>query len=92
MKEFCGVYSNELYGKITIELLNQNLIMKFENHPEMTAKVEYTAANNFLISYSDPTMGIKEIPFIIELNKVKGFTLLVNDFVEFTPYNFTKLD
>jgi CubicO group peptidase (beta-lactamase class C family) len=92
VNEFCGVYSNELYGKITIELLNQNLIMKFENHPEMTAKVEYTAANNFLISYSDPTMGIKEIPFKIKSNKVKGFTLLVNDFVEFTPYIFTKLE
>jgi hypothetical protein len=91
INEFCGDYSNELYGKISVEQINGKLLMKFENHPNMTASCDYTANNKFLITFSDPTMGIKEIPFLIESNKVKGFTLLVNNFVEFTPYEFIKL-
>ena len=35
-------------------------------------------------------IGIVEIPFKVENDKVSGLTLRVADFVEFTPYIFIK--
>lgn len=91
INNFCGKYYNDLYGNVEIKNLNNQLVMYFQNHPTMTAKLEYTANNKFLITYSDITMGIREIPFTIEKDKILGFTLLMNTFVEFTPYKFVKL-
>jgi CubicO group peptidase (beta-lactamase class C family) len=87
---YAGKYTNELYGEINIELKGNQLKMYFQNHPNMTAELDWLGNHRFLCTYSDPTMGRKAIPFTVSKNKVTGFTLTMADFVEFTPYQFTK--
>lgn len=87
---YAGTYNNELYGNITIEYKNNHLKIYFQNHPNMTAELDWLGNHNFLCTYSDPTMGRKVIPFKVQNGKVTGCTLTVADFVEITPYEFKK--
>lgn len=92
LKNFTGKFTNELYGDIEIKPDNQNLMIHFSNHPGMTGKLEHLKDNNFLCTYSNTTMGIREIPFTLENGKVTGLTLTVADWLEFTPYQFVRKD
>jgi hypothetical protein len=89
-KNFTGIYTNDVYGEIEIKQDASGLVILFSNHPSLRGKLEYLQDSTFLCTYSNPTMGIKEIPFKIEQGKVNGLTLRVADFVEFTPYEFVR--
>lgn len=90
--KYTGIYSNELYGNVEIKVVNGDLNIYFPHHRGMTAKLGYLGNNRFLCTYSNPTMGIVEIPFKSENNLITGFTLSVNDFVEFLPYEFHRIN
>lgn len=87
---YTGTYSNSLYGDIDITQSGDRLEIHFSHHPALTGKLELLEGTTFLCTYSIPIYGVKETPFRIENGKVTGFTLHVNDFVEFTPYEFVK--
>lgn len=90
LKAFTGSYTNEVYGSITLAENNGSLIMRFSNHPHMTATLGRLGRHRFLTTYSDPTFGIVVTTFNIVGKKVKGLELRCADFVEFTPYMFVK--
>lgn len=90
IENYVGTYTNEVYGDIAIKLEKNNLNIHFSNHPDLIGKLEHLKNDVFLCTYSNPTMGIVEIPFNIDNEKVLGLTLSVADFVEFTPYIFKK--
>jgi CubicO group peptidase (beta-lactamase class C family) len=90
LENFTGTYTNEVYGDIAIKLEKNNLNIYFSHHPNLIGKLEYLKNDNFLCTYSNPEMGIVEIPFKVENDIVSGLTLRVADFVEFTPYIFVK--
>jgi hypothetical protein len=89
LQGFTGAYHNEVYGDMNVSLDHDSLIMHFSHHA-MTGHLEGLGANRFLCTYSDPEMGIREIPFTLESGKVRSVTVTVDDFVEFTPYEFVK--
>ncbi len=90
LPEFSGEYQNEVYGRMNISVEKQALTMHFQHHT-MSGHLEPLGGNRFLCTYADPEMGIKEIPFRIENGVVRSVTVRVDDFVEFTPYEFTKM-
>lgn len=59
LAQYTGKYQNELYGEITIEAKGKGLLMHFQNHPKMTAGLQWVGDNSFWCIYSDPTMGKK---------------------------------
>ena len=90
LKIFTGHYKHPVYGYLDIKKAGDQLTMTFEHHPNLTGKLEYLGGNRFLCTYSDPTTGIKVIPFKMENNHVKSLQLRVADFLEFTAYEFVK--
>jgi CubicO group peptidase (beta-lactamase class C family) len=90
LKNFVGSYTNSLYGSVTISEEKNALFIRFEHHPQLSARLQPISATEFLCTYSIPTYGIKVFPFVVKNNEVKSFTLTVADFVEFTPYEFVK--
>jgi hypothetical protein len=90
LSKFEGKYTHEVYGNAFLEAKEEHLLLTFEHHPDLTAKLEYIGNNRFLTTYSSPLWGIKVFPFVIEDGKVKSFTLSVADFLEFTTYEFLK--
>jgi hypothetical protein len=87
-----GKYENEVYGYVELTNKENSLEMKLEHHLNVTGKLEFINENRFLCTYSDPTYGIKVIPFEIADGKVNSLTLSVDDFIEFTTYEFNKVN
>lgn len=75
-----------------IRLEAGKLIMQFEHHKGRYGTLEPLGGNRFFCTYSDPLFGMKRLKFTVENNKVKSLTVLVADFVEFTPYEFYKVN
>jgi len=90
LKSYNGRYRHEAYGYVNIARQNNVLKASFEFHPNLSATLEPLGGNRFLCTYSDPTMGVKVFPFYVDNGKVVSFTLSVNDFVEYTTYDFVK--
>jgi hypothetical protein len=89
LERFTGEYTNDVYGTLRIADEGGTLIMHFEHHA-MTGTLQALGGTRFFCTYSDPIMGMKVIPFTLDGGKVASLTLHVDDFVEFTPYEFLK--
>lgn len=90
LNDYMGEYVHELYGKMNIKLEKDELIMRFEHHPNRYSKLEALGGNRFLSTWNDPLYGVKVLPFTVDNGKVKSLIVRVADFVEFTPYEFIK--
>jgi len=90
LSAFTGIYENGIYGYINITRQDYHLVMNFEHHSGMTAKLESLGGSRFLCTYSDPAYGIVVIPFEISGGSVKSLTLSVDGFVDTTIYEFVK--
>ena len=90
LASFAGTYTHPVYGKMTISLEKEKLIARFEHHKGRYAELGALGGSRFLAQFNDPLYGNKIWPFVIANGKVKSVTVTVADFVEFTPYVFTK--
>ncbi|NOT50949.1 MAG: serine hydrolase [Chitinophagaceae bacterium] len=88
---YAGEYMHEVYGKMSIEVENGKLIMRFEHHKGRYGTMEPLGGNRFFCTYSDPLFGMKKLEFTVEGEKIRSLTVRVADFVEFTPYEFIKM-
>lgn len=87
---FTGRYTSTVYGGIDIRQEGGLLNIYFSNHPGLIGRLAHLKGDTFLCTYSNPTMGIVELPFKLVNGKVTGLTLRVNSFVEATPYEFSR--
>jgi hypothetical protein len=69
---------------------NGELRMRFSHHPDMYARLEALGGNRFYATFTDPEFSKAVFPFTVEKGKVTGVTVKVADFVEYTPYIFTR--
>jgi CubicO group peptidase (beta-lactamase class C family) len=90
LASYAGNYEHEVYGKMTITNENGKLIARFEHHKGRFATLEPLGGNRFLATFNESLYGIEEWPFTTTDGKVKSVTVTVDDFVEFTPYEFYK--
>ena len=90
LKKFAGRYYHKIYGWADLKLEGDHLIMTLQHHPQLTGKLEHISNNRFLCTYSIPLWGTKVFPFKVINGKVISFTLSVDDFLEFTTYEFVK--
>ncbi len=90
LNAYSGNYSNEVYGTIDISRRQNQLMITFSNHPNLTATLEHLKKDTFLCTYSNSTFGVEEIPFEIDNNEVLGLSLKVADFIEYGRYEFRK--
>lgn len=92
LDKFTGHYENDVYGCMDISRKGDYLEMALAHHTHMTAKLEPLGGKRFLCTFSDPTFGVRSVWFDVEGNEVKTFTLRVAQFVEFTTYEFEKME
>ncbi len=91
VKDYCGNYSNEVYGNMSVVQEGVELKMKFSHHPNMYAKLESLGGNRFYATFSDPEFSKAIFPFAVENGKVMAVTVKVADFIEYNPYEFKKV-
>jgi CubicO group peptidase (beta-lactamase class C family) len=85
-----GEYRNDAYGRIFLSASGKELVMDFEHHPGLTAKLQPIGDHRFLSTFNNPVYEPKVIPFEVEGQKVKKMVFSVTDFIEFTTYDFIK--
>jgi len=92
LDRYAGKFTNSVYGDIEIKKENNKLNIYFSHHPQNIGHMEAYGGNDFVCTYSSRTYGVKMISFAVENEKVKSVTIRVNDFIDFMPYTFTKVN
>jgi hypothetical protein len=87
---YAGVYTNELYGNVTISQIGNQLRINFGAKPDLSATLNYLDNGEWLMQYNNIEYGIFTVKFDIVNGKVKSITTKQNEFVEFDSYVFTK--
>ena len=87
---YAGVYTNELYGPITISQMGNRLKINFDTKPDLSATLDYMDNGEWLMQYNNIEYGIFTIRFDIAGKKVRSITTKQNEFVEYDPYTFIK--
>jgi CubicO group peptidase (beta-lactamase class C family) len=87
---YAGVYTNELYGNITISAAGNGLRINFGAKPELSATLTYMDSGEWLMQYNNIEYGIFAVKFEIAGGKVVSVTTKQNEFVEYDPYTFIK--
>lgn len=87
---YTGKYKNELYGSISITTNNNELLIKFNGHKQLTARMQYMGNDEWLMTYNNIAFGIFATKFKIENQQVISVDIKANDFVEYDSYLFTK--
>jgi hypothetical protein len=87
---YAGVYTNELYGAITISQIGKQLKINFSTKPDLSATLDYMDNGEWLMSYNNIEYGIFSIKFDLSGGKVRSVTTRQNEFVEYDPYTFVK--
>ena len=87
---YAGVYTNELYGPITISQIGNSLKINFSTKPDLSATLHYMDNGEWLMQYNNIEYGIFSVKFNIAGDKVKSITTKQNEFVEYDPYTFIK--
>ena len=87
---YAGVYTNQLYGPVTISQIGNSLKINFSAKPDLSATLNYMDNGEWLMQYNNIEYGIFAIKFDISGNKVKSITTKQNEFVEYDPYTFVK--
>lgn len=90
LASYAGVYSNELYGTITISQVGNQLKINFGTKPDLSATLDYMDSGEWLMQYNNIEYGIFIVRFDIANGKVRSITTRQNEFVEYDPYTFTK--
>lgn len=90
MPAYAGVYTNELYGNITVSQIGNELRINFGVKPELSATLIYMDNGEWLMQYNNIEYGIFAVRFNIAGGKVKSITTKQNEFVEYDPYTFIK--
>ncbi len=90
LDEYCGNYTNGLYGKVEVKLIKGKLHLFMEHHPNNIGKLDYINDNRFLCTYTDITCGIEPLSFTIVNNLIKSVTVKAADFIDYLPYEFIK--
>ncbi|MGN6179779.1 MAG: serine hydrolase [Mucilaginibacter sp.] len=92
LSAYAGKYYNELYGNMTVTVGDANdLDMRFEHHPRMYAHLQPLGGNRFYVTFSDPELGKAVFPFTVNNGTVNSVRVKVADFVEYTPYDFKRV-
>lgn len=90
LKAYTGMFRNDFYGDLSIREEAGKLNLYLSHHPQVVGRLQHLQDETFLCTWSDPTMGVKELPFTVEGDQVKAITVSVNDFIDYKSYIFTK--
>lgn len=80
-----GVYTNKVYGKVTVVGKEKAAELSFEFHPQYTGTIRLINDHEAMIEYNDPTLGVHRI-----MVKDNSIEIKVSDFIDMDPYIFTK--
>jgi len=90
LEQFVGTYNHTLYGTMDIAKEGNDLKATFNSHNNLTANIKYMDNDEWLLTFSNPVMGMFSVKFNIKEGKVISVPIKVADFIEYDAYEFIK--
>lgn len=90
LSKYGGIYQHELYGTLSIQPRDGKLVLRFNGHRNLTAKMEYMDKDEWLLTYDNIEYGIHKVKFTLHDQQVKSLEVRFNEFVEYDTYTFDK--
>lgn len=90
LDDYSGIYYNTVYGRITISRNGENLLCRFQHHPDLIGIMEYMDNDEFRLKYSNAGYGIYPAKFSMKNGKPDTVEIHFNSFVESDAYLFVK--
>lgn len=90
--QYCGTYSDIMYGNIYIEQNNRNIEIRFEHTPLFYGKLIHKENNTFFIDWYDARMPNGELTFVSEDKEITAIQLNQTNLldVDFSELNIKK--
>lgn len=92
MDQLTGTYLCDTYGKCAVTKRGSKYILTLEYHPQLEGVLSPHSKNQVSCTYNHLMFGQTNLPLTIENNKVTGFTLFVDPFIEADGYEFHKIE
>lgn len=88
--EVMGTFYNKVYGRISIEPKVNSAEISFEYHPQYKGYLVFTGPDTFMLSYNDPSLGVKEVKWGNETG-TPTLEIKVSDFLDRETYVFKRV-
>ena len=92
---YTGTFTNPIYGTIKVDIdptskAKNSLLIHFQHHPDLTARLDYMDKDEFRITFSNPRFGTAPALFTTKNGKGVSVDVKATDFVDFEPYRFSR--
>jgi CubicO group peptidase (beta-lactamase class C family) len=91
LETYAGTYSNSVYGKLEVKIVNNTLVLDSPIHPKLSKSIKSQGGDSFWCIFTNHAFGHSVINFTVQDKKVKMMTMKVEDNIEMQPYIFTKI-
>lgn len=92
LNDYAGNYTHDLYGSLSIQVRDSRLVVRFNGHKNLTATLDHMDNDEWLLQYDNVEYGIHAVRFGIAGQKVNSIQVKANEFVEYDPYTFRKVE
>lgn len=92
IEKYTGKYNNDFYGNLEIKVINNQMRLTLEHHPDLYATLESIGNEKYLASFNNPGWGMEVFTFYLENEKVKAIEVKVNDYIDYGTYKFNKIN
>jgi CubicO group peptidase (beta-lactamase class C family) len=90
LSAYVGHYVHPLYGSLDVRESGKGLVVTFNGHAHLTARLDYMDNGEWMLSYDNILYGIFSTKFTVSGGKVLSLETKQSDFVEIDPYTFVK--
>ena len=87
---YAGVYANALYGTINIGMIGKHLVVRFNEHDSLTARLDYMDNGEWLLKFDNVEYGVFATRFKVAGDKVVSVETKQSETVEYGVYEFRR--
>lgn len=92
LSSYLGEYTDPIYGKLTVTMQDNQLVLHPEGHPHLKGPLEHWHANAFLCAWSSPTYEQSFVHFTIGMDgKASSLRFKVAEFIDPLEYVFERV-
>lgn len=91
LKNYAGIYENELYGKISFAEENGRLVVRLSHSPTYIGDLRHWENDKFRVVWRDPVAEKTFLAFAVKNGKVESVKMAMTGFIDDAEYEYKKV-